>query len=127
MKLATLLFGVRFFTVVALLAFLVVVFSVDPDASGPLGSVLFLVSLFAALAGMMSLTLVFLMRKILGDVTAARALGGSFRQGALIAGYVVGILGLGRFQLLAWWTAALLFVFVLLVELTIRQMGKREE
>ena len=51
MKLATLLFGVRFFTVVALLAFLVVVFSVDPDASGPLGSVLFLVSLFAALAG----------------------------------------------------------------------------
>jgi len=85
--------------------------------------VLFLVSLFVAATGMVSLAIIFLMRKILGDATAARALGGSFRQGALIAGYGVGILGLGRFQLLAWWTAALLFVFVLLIELTVRQMG----
>ncbi len=127
MKLATLLFGVRFFTVVALLAFLVVMFSVDPDASGPVGAALFLVSLFAALAGMLSLTLVFLMRKILGDATAAGAIGGSFRQGALLAGYGIGIFLLGKWQLLAWWTAALLFVFVLLVELTIRQMRGRED
>jgi hypothetical protein len=127
MKLATLLFGVRFFTVVALGAFLGVVFSVDPGVSGPVGTVLFLASLFIALTGMISLSLIFLMRKILGDVTAAHALGGSFRQGGLLAAYGIGILGLARWNVLAWWTAALLFAFVLLVELTIRRVGKRED
>lgn len=124
MKLATLLFGVRFFTVVAVGAFLSVVFFVNPDVAGPFGEGLFLVSFFASVAGMMSLALVFLTRKVLGDTAAVNALGGSFRQGALLSGFAIGVLLLARAEMLAWWTAALLFAFVLLVELSIRRMGE---
>lgn len=127
MKLATLLFGVRFFTVVAVGAFLSAVFFVNPDMSGPVGVWLFLVSCFASVAGMLSLSFVFLTRKILGDAAAVNALGGSFRQGALLSGFVIGVLLLGRAEMLAWWTAALLFAFVLLVELSIRRMGEGGE
>lgn len=126
MRFQTLLFGVRFFTFLSLVAWLGVLFAVDPETSGPLGTTLFLGTAFSFLAGAFTVLLTALSRKVLGDASAALSFGGSFRQGFLIALFVVLLLLLSRFHMLAWWTAALLFVAILLIELSVRRIGREE-
>lgn len=126
MRFQVILFGVRFFTVLSLGTWLFVLFSVDPEESGMPGVAIFLGALFSFLAGFLTLILVGLSRKFLGDESAAHAFGGSFRQAFLLALFAVGILVLSREGVLAWWNASLCFAGVLLVELSARRMTREE-
>ncbi len=126
MRFQTILFGVRFFTVLSLGTWLFVLFGVDPQTSGTPGMVLFIGSLFPFIAGIFTLILVGLSRKFLGDESAAHAFSGSFRQAFLLSVFVVGVLVLARFGILAWWNTLLCFTLVLLIELSARRMTRRE-
>jgi hypothetical protein len=50
-----------------------------------------------------------------------------FRQGFILSAYVVMLLGLSRFGVLAWWNALLGLATALLVEFTARKVSVREE
>lgn len=126
MRFQAILFGVRFFTVLSLGTWLFVLFSVDPTTSGTPGTMIFLGAFFSFVAGFLTLVLVGLSRKFLGDESAAHAFGGSFRQAFLLAVFVVGMLVLSRAGILAWWNALLFFAGILLVELSARRMTREE-
>jgi hypothetical protein len=55
MSLSAYLWGIRFFTLFALFAYLGVVMVIDPTETGGMGAGLFFVSLFALLTGVLTL------------------------------------------------------------------------
>lgn len=126
MRFQTLLFGVRFFTLLSLGTWMGVFFSVDPESAGIPGAALFLGALFSFLTGSYTLALVFLSRKFLGDQSAAAGFGTSFRQGFLLAFLSVSILVFSRLGYLSWWNALLALATVLLVELSARRLTREE-
>ncbi len=126
MRFQTLLFGVRFFTLLSLGTWMGVFFFVDPESAGTPGAGLFLGALFSFLAGSLTLVLVSLSRKFLGDTSAALAFGVSFRQGFLLALLVILMLILLRLGYLSWWNALLVLATILLLELTVRRLTKEE-
>lgn len=126
MRFQVILFGVRFFTVLSLGTWLFVLFSVDPTTAGTPGVAIFLGALFSFIAGLLTLFLVGLSRKFLGDESAAHAFGVSFRQAFLLASFAIAMLVLARIGILAWWNALLCFAGILLIELSARRMTQEE-
>lgn len=126
MRFQTLLFGVRFFTILSFGAWMGVFFSVDPESAGMAGVGLFLGVLFSFLTGFLTLLIVSLFRRFLGDVSAAENFGSSFRQGFLLAVFSIATLVLLRLGYLSWWNGLLLFAAILLVELTARWFSGKE-
>lgn len=127
MKFQKLLVGVRFFTVLSLAAWVSVLFFVDPETSGLPGAAIFLGTLFSGLSGAFTLVLVSLARKFLGESGASASFHALFRQGFILSAYVVAMLALSRFGILAWWNALLGLATALLVEFTARRISMREE
>jgi len=126
MKFQKLLLGVRFFTVLSFSAWISVLLLIDPDVSGIVGIALFLGTLFSFLAGSVALVLIGLAERFLGEAGASASFYALFRQGFILSAYVVILLGLSRFGVLAWWNALLGFAAALLVELTARRLSARE-
>lgn len=114
------LWGIRLFTFSALLAWLGVIILLDPEQTGIVGIIIFFVSLLALLTGGFTLLVTWIYRKGLGDREVRHHLSGAFRQASLLALYVLFIVFFQYARILIWWDALLLFVAVLLVELSLR-------
>jgi uncharacterized membrane protein len=126
MSLSLYLWGIRLFTLAALLSWLGVVILLDPQNSGAVGIALFSVSLLVLLTGVFTLFVTWVYRKGLGDTQTAHHLSGAFRQAVLLSLYVIGIIIFQYIQILTWWDALLLFVAVLLVEFSCRRFLKHK-
>lgn len=121
MSLSFYLWGVRLFTLFALLASLGVVIAIDPEETSNVGRGLFFVSVFAVLTGILTLFVTWIYRKALGESGAAHHLGSAFRQAFLMALYGIGIIFLQYAGILVWWDALLLLAVILLIEFSIRR------
>ncbi|NTW15544.1 MAG: hypothetical protein HGA38_04250 [Candidatus Moranbacteria bacterium] len=126
MKFQQLLLGVRFFTVLSLLAWVCVLLFVDPDVTGAPGAALFLGTLFSGLTGSFTLALVAFARRFLGDAGASASFHMLFRQGFILSAYGIILLGLSRAGMLAWWNAGLVLAAALLLEFTARRLAERK-
>jgi len=124
MSLAVYQWGIRLFTLLALVAWASVFITVDPDAAGLTGRFLFFGSFFASILGMLTLFVTWVYVKGLGEEGAAHHLGAAFRQAFLLAGFVLGNALFQFFGFLTWWDSLLLLAFVLLVELSLRSLMK---
>lgn len=122
MSLFAYLWGIRLFTLFALAAWIGVVMALDPDEAGSVGTVLFFISLFVLLIGVLTLGVTGMYRRALGDTGAAHHLGSAFRQAFLLACLGIGIVYFRYAGVLAWWSAAFLFAAVLLLELSLRRL-----
>lgn len=118
--------GVFLFTVLALGSFGGIVFSVDPSVAGIPGRVLFFVSAFATLLGVMLLLMTSLYKKGLGSERAALYLGSAFRQAFLLSCYVFINLALLYREIWVWWVALLFLAFILLLEFTVRNFTTKQ-
>ena len=127
MSLSGYLWGIRLFTLLSLCAWLGIVFAVDPDQTGVAGIALFFLSFFAMLLGFLTLFVTWMYRKALGEPSAAHHLGSAFRQAALMALYVSGLVFFQFMHILTWWDALLLLAGILLVEYSLRYIGAKEE
>ncbi|HWQ60230.1 MAG TPA: hypothetical protein VN420_03710 [Candidatus Fimivivens sp.] len=125
MKFQKLLIGVRFFTVLSFAAWVSVFLLVDPEVSGIVGAALFLGTMFSFLTGSFTLILVALARRFIGEAGASASFHTLFRQGFILSAYVVYVLGLSRFGLLAWWNVLLGIAAALLMEYTARRLSDR--
>lgn len=123
MSLSFYLWGIRFFTLMTLIAWLGVVFFLDPNQTGFVGLVIFFLSLFILLTGILLLFVIGVYRKGLGDMVAAHHLTGAFRQAILLALYAMGIVLFQYWDVLLWWDALLLFASILLVEFSFRRFS----
>lgn len=121
MSLSFYLWGVRLFTLFALLASLGVVIAIDPEETSNVGRGLFFVSVFAVLMGILTLFVTWTYRKALGESGTAHHLGSAFRQAFLMALYGIGIIFLQYAGILVWWDALLLLAVILLIEFSIRR------
>ena len=123
MSLKAFKWGIFLFMLMALGAWGSVIFSVDPAASGMAGRALFFGSCFAWVMGADILLLLWAYTKGIGEESTVHHLGSVFRQAFLITVFFVGNLFLLYAHVWAWWVSLLFFCFILLLELTFRNLG----
>lgn len=117
MTLKSYIWGMRIVTLFSIIGLVSVVYLVDPEASGPVGKVLFYLVLFFTLSGIFNLFLMWLRRRMITSETAFANVGLSLRQGMLLALLAIGLLLLQSFRVLVWWDGLLLLAGIFLVEL----------
>ena len=123
MALKTCLFIMKIGTLLAVAAWVLVVFNIDPDETRFVGQVFFFASLLLAASGAFSLFFVWLRRIISGDEMAAEHLGINFRQGILLAVLVIILLVLKESHFLTWWDGLLAAGGIFLIELYFLSRG----
>lgn len=117
MTLKIYLWGMRISTVLAVLALGAIVYYIDPEESAVVGRILFYVSLFLAMAGILILFLTWIRRKFSDNQSSFIFIGMSFRQGILLSFLTVTLLFMQSFRILAWWDGLLMVAAIFLAEL----------
>ena len=93
-----------------------VVFYVDPEASGLIGKILFYVVFIFSLSGAFNLFLIRLRKRITTEENAHANIVLSFRQSLLLAILTAGLLLMQSLRLLVWWDGLLLLAGIFLIE-----------
>jgi len=102
-------------TLICWLAWVVVLFFINPEKTGLIGFVLFYFSLFLAVLGTASV-LGFVVRARLNKSPVFKQVELAFRQGIWLGLLVVGLLLLQGLGLLRWWNGLLLLLFLTFLE-----------
>ena len=113
-------------TLLSWIAFLVVIFSVNPFETVILGFVLFYTSLFFAITGTLSL-IGFLIRYFINKnqfITQQVVI--SFRQAILFSILIITGLYLQSYNLVAWWNLLILIIILMFVEITFLAINKKQ-
>lgn len=121
------LWSVGLLTLGALGVFLATLFLVSPDESGLYGRLLFFGSAWVVFVGVATIVLSEIYQKCLKDEDVSVYTGIIFRQGVFVGGYVLGIFLFQYWGILFWWTALLLLVAFLLIELSCREWIDSED
>jgi hypothetical protein len=114
-------------TVLALSTLALIIFRVDPDASGAFGHSLFYVSLFFSVVGAFSLLGLLVRIAVRADEIVSRLAFASFRQSLIVAALAVLALVLYKNQMLVWWNAIILAAAATLVEFFIISLKQKNE
>lgn len=117
MSLKAYLWGLKISTVLALLAWGLTIFWVDPQKGGWVGQTLFYSSLFLALSGIFALFLTIARKKTVENEEQLFRVGMSLRQGLLLSALAIIILAMQHYGILIWWDGLLVLGGILLVEL----------
>lgn len=117
MSLKAYLWGLKISTILALSAWGLTLFWVDPQKGGWVGQVLFFASLFLALSGIFALILTVSRKRIVDSEERLFHVGMSLRQGLLLSALTVVLLIMQHFGVLLWWDGLLAVAGILLVEL----------
>lgn len=100
----------------------VFIFALDPSALTSVGEASFFGLWFIFLTSLLTLGLLALARRFLGEERATLYQGAALRQSVLLALFLTGVMTAQYFSLLTWWGTLLLLVFLLLIELTYRHL-----
>ena len=117
MTLKTYIWGVRIVALFSFIAWALIVNFVDPETTGIAGKILFYLAALFALGSLFNLMLVWIRKKTIGKEAIALNIGLSFRQGILLAIFVIGLLILQSLRILVWWDGLLLLAAIFLIEL----------
>lgn len=117
MTLKSYIWGMRLVALFSFIALGLVINYVDPEKSGIVGKVLFYLIFFFFLSSFFNLFLLWIRKRALGKEAVTLNISLSFRQGALLAIFVAGLMVLQSMRLLIWWDGLLLLAGVFLVEL----------
>ncbi|NCQ06161.1 MAG: hypothetical protein GW815_01205 [Candidatus Moranbacteria bacterium] len=123
MSLSSYLFGIRFFTLLTVSAWMGIIFLFDPEEMGSTAVTLFFLVFFVAWVGIFLLLLISLYRKMSSDDTTVANLMGIIRQAILLSFFLTGMLLFQYMHILVWWDASLLFALILLLEFTFRYLS----
>jgi len=114
MPLKRYLIGISLSTLFCWLAWITVLYYINPDTSGFIGLFLFYISLLVALVGTLTLIGFFLRVWFSSEEIVYKHVGVSLRQAILFSVLVIGGLFLQGSRLLTWWNG-LLFILGLIV------------
>jgi len=103
-------------SLVCWLAFLLVIFYMNPITTGPLAVVFFYSSLFLSLVGSFAIIGFALRRKFLQGELIFRQVAVTFRQAFLFGLLVVASLWMQKFKMLTWYNSVLLILAVAVLE-----------
>jgi len=102
-------------TLICWLAWVFVLFFINPDETGLIGFILFYFSLFLAILGSVAI-IGFIVRARLKNGPVFKQVENAFRQGIWLSIFLIGILLLKSLQLLEWWNGLVLFFFLVFLE-----------
>ncbi len=104
-------------TGICALAWLFVIFNLDPNTAGTTGLLFFYSTLFFTLVGAYS-TVGFWLRQILTktDEVEFRVVKKTFRQGVMLSAFIILALFLQQKEMLNWWTGAIILVMIFIME-----------
>ncbi|MFC1640508.1 hypothetical protein ACFL2D_00505 [Patescibacteria group bacterium] len=117
MKLHQYIIGMFISTLLVWGAWILILFSVDPGASGFIGPLIFYISLFFAVVGSFTLVGFYLRVWFSRNEVIYQHATTSFRQGILLSVAFVGVLILQSFHFLTWWSILLFVLAVVILEL----------
>lgn len=127
MTLKLYLWGMKISTILALIAWGLVVYNIDPDNSGAVGQSLFYLSAYVSLTGIFILMFIFIRRKLSDEETASFYLGTNLRQGALVAFLAIILLFFQSLRILTWWDGLLVVAGIFIIELYFLNRIKTEK
>ena len=107
-------------TLIFVLLFLLMLLRVDPFTSGKSALVVFLVLLFLALSGSLTIPGYYFRMMINKDKVSLNNFNVSLRQSILISTAIVGLLILKSMESLAWWDGLLLIASLIFLEMFFR-------
>jgi len=102
-------------TLICWLAWVFVLFFINPDETGFIGFILFYFSLFLAILGTVTI-FGFIIRARIGKGPVFKQIETSFRQSIWFSVFVIGLLLLQGLSLLKWWNSLVLFLFLIFLE-----------
>ena len=117
MSIRAYIWGLLVSTILALVAWIFVIFYIDPGESGIIGKIFFYASLFLFLSGLLVTFFVWLRKRFIGEDVAVETIGLSFRQGILLSTFSVIIIILFGLKYLVWWNGLLVLAGIFLAEL----------
>jgi hypothetical protein len=117
MTLRQYLFLMSLGTLICTVAWLFVIFNIDPNNTDTVSFVFFYASLFLSILGIISVVSLWIKVKFLkSEEVVFRHVKRTFRQGAVSASLVVLLLLLQQYQFLTWWNLIILVVLGILIE-----------
>ncbi len=108
------------FTLIISIIFIFILFRVDPFTSGKSALIVFLVTLFLSLSGILIIISFYLRSIINKDKIPLNNFNTSLRQSILISVGIVGLLILKSMESLAWWDGLLLVASLIFLEMFFR-------
>jgi len=102
-------------TLICWLAWIFVLFFINPDETGFIGFILFYLSLFLAILGTLAM-FGFIIRARIKKGPIFKQVETSFRQGIWLSVFIIGLLLLQGLSLLRWWNCLVLFLFLIFLE-----------
>ena len=106
-----------FSTLICWVAFVFVLFNIDPAQAGVLGFGFFYVSLFLGIVGLFSIFgFLIKSRKVSHDDAVFRQVKKTFIQGILFGSFTVLALILRQFGFLYWWNSIFIIILYILIE-----------
>jgi hypothetical protein len=117
MKIRSFLWGMAISTVLCWLAWVLVLFYIDPTASGFIGPAIFYLTLFFGLVGTFTIIGFFLRVWRSHNEVVYSHVGPAFRQALLFGVAFVGVLILQSLRYLTWWSLLLFVAAVIILEL----------
>ncbi|HDZ85368.1 MAG TPA: hypothetical protein ENH35_02340 [Candidatus Moranbacteria bacterium] len=127
MTLRLYLWGMKLSTVLAIIAWGLVIYYIDPENSGFIGQILFYSSFYLVLTGIFTLIFTLIRKKLADQDTAAFYLGTNFRQGALVALLAIILLLFQSLRILTWWDGLLVVAGIFIIELYFLNKSKTKE
>lgn len=127
MTLKKYLIGIAVSTVLTFVAFMLVLFYVDPFDTGIVGFVGFYASLFFTIIGAFTIIGFYLRIWSSGNEVVYAHVAPSFRQAIFLAVIIIGSLLLQSFRLLTWWDAILFVLSIVLLEFFFMSRMRRRD
>jgi len=120
MTLRQYLFLMSLGTILCFVAWLFVIFNIDPNQADNLSFIFFYTSLFLFLLGVISIINLLIKTKILkSEEVVFRHVKRTFRQGVIVAALVVFLLLLQQYRYLTWWNLIIFILLVILIEVVV--------
>ena len=111
-------------TALCWLAWILVIFFINPEQTGLIGFILFYFSLFLAIVGTASI-LGFIIRLRFHKKPVFKQVEISFRQGVWVALLIIVVLVFQGLNLLRWWNTLFFVLFLVFLELFFLTSGKK--
>jgi len=107
-------------TMMCSVAWLFIVFNIDPTNADSFSFIFFYASLFLSLLGFVSIISLWIKIKLLkSEEVVFRHVKRTFRQGAITATLVVALLLLQQYRYLTWWNLIIFVILGILIEMII--------
>ncbi|MFZ5391695.1 MAG: hypothetical protein ACOZAR_00690 [Patescibacteria group bacterium] len=137
MSLKTYFVGIAISTFLAWSAFYLTLTNIDPFVTDKAGMASFFVSMFLGILGLVILILIYFRSRVYSVAELYEKMPVILRQAFLVSFFSTAVIGMQAMRVLRWWTALMLMIIVILVEMSfyintfkfeeIKELGNDEE